>query len=127
MEDLERAYIEVKEKKERLESEIELCRQRLGRAEKLTSGLGNEHERWKENVGLLDARIRQLVGDVFVAAACISYYGPFTGVFRERLVAKWVADCKDMDIPVSDKFDMAQVMGDPIEIQNWNLNALPSD
>jgi dynein heavy chain len=46
VEDLERAYIEVKEKKEKLEAEIELCRQRLERAEKLTSGLGSEHERW---------------------------------------------------------------------------------
>ena len=58
VEDLERMYIEVKEKKERLENEIELCRQRLGRAEQLTSGLGSEHERWQENVGILDGRIR---------------------------------------------------------------------
>lgn len=58
VEDLERSYIEVKEKKERLEAEIELCRKRLGRAEKLTSGLGNEHERWKENVEILDNRIK---------------------------------------------------------------------
>ena len=50
VEDLEKAYIDVKDKKESLENEIELCRQRLGRAEKLTSGLGNEHERWKDNV-----------------------------------------------------------------------------
>lgn len=116
VEDLERAFIEVKEKKERLEAEIELCRQRLGRAEKLTSGLGSEHERWKENVHILDQRIRQLVGDVFVAAACISYYGPFTGVFREKLVSKWVEQCLAMEIPVSEKFNLAEVMGDPMEI-----------
>ncbi len=90
VDDLERAYIEIKEKKERLESDIELCKARLERADKLTSGLGSEHERWKESVAILDAKIHQLVGDVFVAAACISYYGPFTGVFREKLVTKWV-------------------------------------
>jgi dynein heavy chain len=116
VEDLERAYIEVKEKKERLENEIELCRQRLGRAEKLTNGLGSEHERWKENVQILDMRIRQLVGDVFIAAACISYYGPFTGIFREKLVQKWVDQCISMEIPTSDKFNMPLVMGDPMEI-----------
>lgn len=90
VEDLERAYIEVKEKKEKLENEIELCRARLGRADKLTSGLGSEYERWKENVGILDTRIKLLIGDVFIASACISYYGPFTGIFREKLVSKWV-------------------------------------
>jgi dynein heavy chain len=85
VDDLEKAFIEVKEKKENLESSIELCKVRLVRAEKLTSGLSNEHGRWKDNVANLDMRIRQLVGDVFIASGCISYYGPFTGVYREKL------------------------------------------
>lgn len=67
------------------------------------------------------------MGDVFIAAACISYYGPFTGVFREKLVAKWVEQCLSEEIPTSDKFSMPLVMGDPMEIQNWNMNGLPSD
>lgn len=58
VEDLEKAYIDIKDRKEKLEYEIELCRLRLARAEKLTSGLGSEHERWKENVEILDNRIR---------------------------------------------------------------------
>jgi hypothetical protein len=41
-----------------LEHEIELCRLRLIRAEKLTTGLASEHERWKENVEILDERIK---------------------------------------------------------------------
>ena len=86
VEELERAFQEVKDKKDRLEREIELCRMRLVRAEKLTTGLESEHGRWKENVEILDGRIKQLVGDVFIAAGCVSYYGPFTGVFREKLV-----------------------------------------
>jgi dynein heavy chain len=58
VEDLERAYTEVKDKKDKLESEIELCRMRLVRAEKLTTGLESEHGRWKENIEILDHRIR---------------------------------------------------------------------
>ena len=104
VEDLEKAYFDVKEKKDRLESEIELCRQKLVRAEKLVGLLDSEHGRWQENIQILDGRIKQLVGDVFVSAACVSYYGPFTGVFREKLVAKWVAQCKEFGVPVSDKF-----------------------
>lgn len=107
VEDLEKAFIEVKDKKEKTESEIELCRQKLVRAEKLTGGLKNEHERWKVSVAILDERIKQLIGDVFVASAGIAYYGPFTGVFREKLVEKWVEKCKEIEVPVSEKFDMA--------------------
>ena len=57
-----------------------------------------------------------MVGDVFVAAACISYYGPFTGTFRQKLVWKWVDHCKELGIPVTDRYNMAEVMGDPMEI-----------
>ena len=95
---------------------MELCRVRLVRAEKLTTGLSSEHGRWKENVANLDKKIIQLIGDVFVAAACASYYGPFTGVFREKLVDKWVQECVEKEVPVSDKLVMADVMGDPMEI-----------
>ena len=56
------------------------------------------------------------MGDVFIAAACVSYYGPFTGVFREKLANKWLEQCKALEIPVSDRFVMAEVMGDPMEI-----------
>lgn len=86
VEDLEREFTEIKDKKEKLENEIELCKQKLERADKLVYLLESEHERWKENVEILDVRIKQLVGDVFISAACVSYYGPFTGVFREKLV-----------------------------------------
>lgn len=63
---------------------------RLLRAEKLTTGLESEHGRWKENVEILDNKLLQLVGDVFIAAACVSYYGAFTGVFREKLANLWL-------------------------------------
>ena len=106
---------------------MELCKVRLVRAEKLTTGLHNEHGRWKDNVENLSLQIMQLIGDVFIAAACASYYGAFTGVFREKLVEKWVENCKSLEIPVSDKFSMAHVMGDPMEIQDWNMNTLPTD
>ncbi len=51
-----------------------------------------------------------------MSAACISYYGPFTGVFREKLVEKWLDKCKELEIKVADKFSMSDVMGDPMEI-----------
>jgi dynein heavy chain len=116
VQELEQAYIDVKEKKDKLESDIELCKQKLVRAVKLVGLLESEYERWKENISILDVRITQLIGDVFVSSAAISYYGPFTGVFREKLVNKWVEKCKELEIPASDIISIQDVMGDPMEI-----------
>ena len=54
VEDLEAQFTEVKDRKDRMESDIQTCTVRLGRANKLTSGLKNEHGRWKDNVAILD-------------------------------------------------------------------------
>jgi len=68
-----------------------------------------------------------LVGNVFLSAACISYYGAFTGIYREELVTKWVTKCIAKKIPTSSSFSLKDVMGDPVQIRNWNIAGLPSD
>jgi hypothetical protein len=60
----------------------ELTRKRLERANKLTSGLSEEGVRWRATAEQLQMQIGLLVGDVFISAACIAYYGAFTGSFR---------------------------------------------
>lgn len=76
----------------------------------------NEHGRWKESVAVLDEKIIKLSGDVFIASAGVSYYGPFTGVYRDRLVDKWIQYCEELEIPASERFAMSEVLGDPMEI-----------
>ena len=49
----------------------------------LPPGLAGEQIRWKLAVERFDAQILALVGDVLLSAGCISYYGPFTGSYRE--------------------------------------------
>jgi dynein heavy chain, axonemal len=67
------------------------------------------------------------VGNVFLSAACISYYGAFTGIYREELVKKWVQNCQAKKIPTSSSFNLKDVMGDPVQIRGWNIAGLPSD
>lgn len=55
---------------------------RMSRAEKLVVLLADEGVRWKETVASLDIQIQNLVGDVFLSCACISYFGGFTGTYR---------------------------------------------
>lgn len=72
----------TKQKKE-LEDSIELCSQKLDRAEKLISGLGGEKARWSEIAkGLLNS-LGSVVGDVLLSAGIIAYLGPFNTTFRQ--------------------------------------------
>lgn len=68
-----------------------------------------------------------MVGNVFLSCACISYFGAFTGAFRQRLVKKWVEGCKQKEIPTSDDFSLVNVMGDQVVMRNWGIAGLPND
>jgi dynein heavy chain len=114
--------------KKRLADEAEITKDRLVRAGKLTSGLADEHVRWKATVETMGKGIGDLVGDVFLSAACISYYGAFTGPYREELAASWYAKLKDeLGIPCADKFSLVTTMGDPVLIREWQIFGLPTD
>ncbi|TYZ65733.1 hypothetical protein PybrP1_011994 [[Pythium] brassicae (nom. inval.)] len=98
------------DEKDRLARDAEVTEKRLVRAEKLIAGLSVEGARWKESVALLATSIRALIGDTFLAAACISYYGPFTGGFRARIVARWLASTQELGIPCSAGYSLVTKM-----------------
>jgi dynein heavy chain len=99
----------------------------MRRAEKLVVLLADEGVRWKETVEIISGQIERLVGNVFLSCACISYYGAFTGQYREMLVENWLEGCKERNIPTDEKFSLVDIMGDPVIMRNWGIAALPSD
>ena len=96
----------MQDEKEVLEREMDKSAKRMARAEKLVVLLKDEGIRWGETVEVMKVQIEELVGDVFLSAACISYFGAFTGKYREKLVDFWVKECKGMEIPTGDKFSL---------------------
>jgi dynein heavy chain len=100
---------------------------RMARAEKLVVLLADEGVRWAETVKTIQGEIERLVGNVFISCACISYFGAFTGQYREKLVEKWVEGCIEREIPTSDDFSLVTTMGDPVVLRNWGIAGLPSD
>jgi len=118
--------------KQQLEFESNQCLQRLERAEKLTVGLAAEQVRWSEQEKMLQKQISDLVGDVFIAAAFVSYAGPFTGEYRQHLVSQWMNnECFSSDkIAHSDlqHFSFVKLMGNAVQIKQWTDSyGLPSD
>lgn len=100
---------------------------RMGRAEKLVVLLADEGVRWQETVKILSQELTELVGNVFLSSACISYFGAFTGVYRKLLTDQWIQICSDMKIPCSASFNLVKVMGDPVTIRGWCIDSLPTD
>ena len=74
-----------------------------------------------------NVQIGNVVGDVFVSAACVAYYGAFTSVYRQILVENWTQRCKELEIPVTDGMTLSSVLADPFEIRQWNSDGLPRD
>lgn len=86
-----------------------------------------------------------LIGDAFLSCGCLSYYGPFTGGYRDDLVATWMKRVKQEGIPCSaggdgddetgdggggggvGGFSLIGTLGDPVEIRGWQNCALPTD
>jgi dynein heavy chain, axonemal len=53
-----------------------------------------------------------LNGDVFLASVELSYLGPFSGIYREELLAEWIKYAKDKGLYFSDKYSFVQTLGD---------------
>ena len=74
-----------------------------------------------------ELEIGNVVGNVFVAAACVAYFGAFTSLYRHELISSWIQRCKELEIPVSDDFSLINVLADAFEIRQWNADGLPRD
>ncbi|KAM7329251.1 hypothetical protein ACRRTK_010864 [Alexandromys fortis] len=120
-------FEEMNVKKKGLEGNIEICSQKLIRAEKLISGLGGEKDRWTEAARQLGIRYDNLTGDVLLSSGTVAYLGAFTVDYRAQCQKEWLDCCKDKVIPGSTDFSLSHTLGDPIKIRAWQIAGLPVD
>lgn len=122
-----RAAQEKKDRKEKLEADVELCTVKLDRAQKLIQGLGGEKTRWTAAAENLGKQFVKLAGDVLLGAGQIAYLGPFTATYRSDVLNQWVNTCKEDGIPCGRNFRLVNVLGDQVKIRAWNISGLPRD
>ncbi|XP_023932407.1 dynein heavy chain 3, axonemal [Lingula anatina] len=115
------------EEKQNLENNIELCKVKIIRAEKLISGLGGEKDRWTHNVANLSDTYDNIVGDVLLSASVVAYLGPFVLSYRQSCLKEWYSMCKAKGIPLNDNFSLSSTLGEPVKIRDWNIAGLPVD
>lgn len=124
------------EKQDALDT-VERGQKKLDLAQRLTNALASENVRWGENIVTMEADKELLTGDVLLAAAFISYVGPFTKTFRDKLMAQnftpYLIDNlqkaigEGLPIPLSASADPLRILTTPSEIATWRADGLPSD
>ncbi|XP_045081518.1 dynein axonemal heavy chain 2 isoform X2 [Coregonus clupeaformis] len=124
---LKRQYDEKLAQKEELRRKSEDMEIKLDRAGKLVSGLAGERIRWEETVVGLEKNMGFLVGDCLLAAAFLSYMGPFLSNYRDELVSKWMKQVRELEVPCSPGFSFAVFLSKPTAVRDWNIQGLPSD
>ncbi|XP_074775748.1 dynein axonemal heavy chain 3 [Athene noctua] len=117
----------MNDRKRQLENNIELCSQKLMRAEQLISGLGGEKDRWTEAARLLGIRYTALIGDVLLSSGTVAYLGAFTVNYRQKCQKQWQVLCNAKNIPCSGDFSLSNTLGDPVKIRAWQIAGLPAD
>jgi dynein heavy chain len=84
---LKQKYDDSVGEKNRLRAEADQMQLLLDRADKLVKGLAGENERWQISIGQFQGEITRCLGNSLVAAAFLSYAGPFDTLYRSRLVS----------------------------------------
>jgi len=124
---LQAQFAETTQRKEELEKQADDCTKKLDRASKLIGGLGGEKDRWTEASAALGEVYNNIVGDVLIGSGVVSYMGPFTATFRDRVITDWIQLCAQKKVPCSAKFSLTDVLGDAVKIRAWNIDGLPKD
>jgi dynein heavy chain len=91
------------------------------------NGLAGEAERWKISAALLNEDLKNLVGNILLAAGSIAYLGPFTMEYRHKMLDDWVKDFKEKNIPVADNFTLQRILSEEVQVREWQEYGLPAD
>ncbi|XP_053577059.1 dynein axonemal heavy chain 1 [Bombina bombina] len=124
---LQAKYRDCVSKKEDLKQKCEQCEQRLGRADKLITGLSDERQRWQDTVLNLENLLVNVSGDLLLCAGFLAYLGPFTGPYRTALFDQWTVKLKNLGVPCSQDPSLIGTLGEPVKIRSWQIAGLPND
>lgn len=125
--ELEATFQASIKKGDELRRKSELTELRLIRAEKLVTGLSSESKRWAESAKLLEGDLKNLVGNIMLAAGFVAYLGPFTLSYRNSLMDGWISFARGQRVPVNTVFSAERILADAVEVREWTLAGLPAD
>ena len=113
----------------RIEAEQQETKDKIDRAERLVRGLSDENKRWSQTIKDLKAAVELQIGNVLLGSAFISYIGPFSKSYRERILnQQWIPAVREAGIPMSEGLDVVMhVLTNEAQVASWNNEGLPAD
>ena len=126
-EDYKREFDALNIEKVRLEKKLELDSLRLSNAQQLGNLLKDEEIRWKNSVREIQQEAKSVLGNIIVASAAITYFGPLSEAYRKQMTAKWIQAVKDQKVSISPTYNFIEAIGDRLELREWYNQGLPAD
>lgn len=128
VQDLERAFNEAVAEKEGAIEESERCQKKLSLANRLIRALASEGERWAASLQTMKRDYSALTGDMLLAAAFVSYAGPFTNKYRQKLIQHWVSWLQEKKAPMTEGLtDPLKTLVNDAMVSKWMSEGLPAD
>ena len=126
---LMKQYNDAVEASNAIEAKAKKTRDKADLATRLVGGLGDENVRWAKTIDQLKERGNLLVGDTLLGAAFVSYIGPFSKEFREKIVnEEWIPAVNQLGIPMTKGLDVVMgILTNDANVASWNNDGLPSD
>ena len=101
-----------------LQQQISACELKLGRANKLMSGLGGERVRWAQAAVLYAQQATRVLCDSLLASAMVAYMGPYTQAYRSQIMERWVGKLQALGLEVGADFSLRASAGDAVTIRS---------
>lgn len=125
---LQADFQKAMDEKNKAEAEAARCAKRLDSANRLVNALGSESERWNNAIVQLGQDLECVIGDVLLASSFVSYVGPFSKQFREKIINdNFITFFKDNSIPASPNPQPLAILTNDAQKAEWNTQKLPND
>ncbi|KAL1303469.1 hypothetical protein AAFC00_006850 [Neodothiora populina] len=120
-------YAALVSQTEAIKAEMTRVQSKVDRSLKLLDSLSSERGRWEESSRSFEAQIETLVGDVFLAAASISYGGLYDQQYRKAMLEDWMFQLAASGIHHKQHNPVAEYLSTADERLQWQQNQLPVD
>ena len=128
VESLEETLMKATEDKNNAIAQAEKTQRKADLADRLVNGLAGENKRWGESIEEFGVKEESLIGDILVAAAFVSYAGPFNSMYRRRLIEEfWIPDVVQREVPMTEGVHPLDMLTDDAKKAGWANEGLPTD
>ncbi|KAG8627876.1 hypothetical protein KVT40_003749 [Elsinoe batatas] len=112
---------------EAIKGEMTRVQSKVERSRKLLDSLSSERTRWEEGSKSFEEQMNTIVGDVFLAAAGISYGGLYDQQYRKSMLEDWGYQLSASGIQYKPHNPIADYLSTADDRLQWQQNGLPVD